>query len=95
MSNQVGTLLDLASERQLRMWERELLKLLRILLLEQFLAVSASCRASQAIDFKPDTTFMYLRNKKIARRKEKLDIDPQRDNNASPISSHRCMLRPT
>ena len=25
----------------------------------------------------------------------KLDVDPQRDDDASPMSSHRCMLRPT
>ena len=25
----------------------------------------------------------------------KLDVDPQRDNDASPISTYRCMLRPT
>ena len=25
----------------------------------------------------------------------KLDVDPQRDDDASPMSSYRCMLRPT
>ena len=24
-----------------------------------------------------------------------LDVDPRRDDDASPMSSHRCMLRPT
>ena len=27
--------------------------------------------------------------------KEKLDVDPRRDYDASPMSSYRCMLRPT
>ena len=26
---------------------------------------------------------------------DKLDVDPQRDDDASPMSTHRCMLRPT
>ena len=26
---------------------------------------------------------------------EKLDVDPQRDDDASPMSTYRCMLRPT
>ena len=26
---------------------------------------------------------------------EKLDVDPRRDDDASPMSSYRCMLRPT
>ena len=45
-------------------------------------------------------------NKKILRRKKrikkilrknikKLDVDPQRDDDASPMSTYRCMLRPT
>ena len=25
----------------------------------------------------------------------KLDVDPQRDDDASPMSTYRCMLRPT
>ena len=25
----------------------------------------------------------------------KLDVDPRRDDNASPMSPYRCMLRPT
>ena len=27
--------------------------------------------------------------------KKKLDVDPQRDDDASPMSSYRCLLRPT
>ena len=27
--------------------------------------------------------------------KDKLDVDPQRDDDASPMSTYRCMLRPT
>ena len=27
--------------------------------------------------------------------KKKLDVDPQRDDDASPMSTYRCMLRPT
>ena len=27
--------------------------------------------------------------------KNKLDVDPQRDDDASPMSTYRCMLRPT
>ena len=26
---------------------------------------------------------------------KKLDVDPQRDDDASPMSTYRCMLRPT
>ena len=26
---------------------------------------------------------------------DELDVDPQRDDNASPMSTDRCMLRPT
>ena len=26
---------------------------------------------------------------------EQLDVDPQRDDDASPMSTYRCMLRPT
>ena len=38
----------------------------------------------------------YLNEKsKINPRKTKLDVDPQRDDDASPMSSYRCMLRPT
>ena len=29
------------------------------------------------------------------RKKMKLDVDPQRDDDASPMSTYRCMLRPT
>ena len=28
-------------------------------------------------------------------RNSKLDVDPQRDDDASPMSTYRCMLRPT
>ena len=31
----------------------------------------------------------------MANRQIKLDVDPQRDDDASPMSSYRCLLRPT
>ena len=29
------------------------------------------------------------------KKNDKLDVDPRRDDDASPMSSYRCMLRPT
>ena len=33
--------------------------------------------------------------KKKKKKKKKLDVDPQRDDDASPMSTYRCMLRPS
>ena len=37
----------------------------------------------------------HPKKKKIDAFKQKLDVDPQRDDDASPMSSYGCMLRPT
>ena len=34
-------------------------------------------------------------NSQIANKRKQLDVDPRRDDDASPMSSYRCMLRPT
>ena len=42
--------------------------------------------------FLPALHFMKIINNKKIR---KLDVDPRRDDDASSMSSYRCMLRPT
>ena len=37
-----------------------------------------------------DNTVIWVRE-----LEDKLDVDPRRDDDASPMSSYRCMLRPT
>ena len=43
--------------------------------------------------------FIYRINVKLNFRRSlfsfKLDVDPQRDDDASPMSTYRCLLRPT
>ena len=39
--------------------------------------------------------FKYRKNCSYLNLKLKLDVDPRRDDDASPMSSYRCLLRPT
>ena len=34
-------------------------------------------------------------NDEVSKGKHELDVDPPRDDDASPMSTYRCMLRPT
>ena len=46
-------------------------------------------------------THVHLKKAMLGRKfvkvdlQDQLDVDPRRDDNASPMSSYRCMLRPT
>ena len=62
------------------------------------LASNMYWEGSRALDRYKHTSFRYKskRNKKYySHLKKKLDVDPQRDDDASPMSTYRCMLRPT
>ena len=45
------------------------------------------------MDFSDSDTDAQTEGK--TRFREQLDVDPQRDDDASPMSTYRCMLRPT
>ena len=38
---------------------------------------------------------LIWKTKLLPFEQEELDVDPRRDGDASPMSSYRCMLRPT
>ena len=37
----------------------------------------------------------FVKKSPSKKKKKKLDVDPRRDDDASPMSSYGCMLRPT